>query len=164
MSEHSFDAFERMENGEGDGYGYTGNGRSYRTLEDMIIVRETDKAILVKDKDDEQAWIPKSQIVSIVAGVAWKDGIVRILITYWIWERLIWTTESGKALVLLKPEIGMRVKVIELHHGAEVDSIGEIDLIENDETFRVRFRNESWWLSKKFVRPSKRSITTDGRE
>lgn len=54
-------------------------------LDDCTIVRETDKAILVRigDQDDNEVWIPKSQIHD--DSDIWKEGESgRLIITEWI--------------------------------------------------------------------------------
>lgn len=38
------------------------------TIEDLILLHSTDKAYLVQDLDNEEYWIPKSQVFNIEFG------------------------------------------------------------------------------------------------
>ena len=50
---------------------------------DVIIVRETDKALLVRLKDGSEIWLPRSQIKTLVR---FGDGAAQIAVPEWLAE------------------------------------------------------------------------------
>jgi SH3-like domain-containing protein len=59
----------------------------YETLEfEVSVVRETEKAILVRTADGDEAWVPKSQLVAEGTDVDGTGDVGTIAIPRWLAE------------------------------------------------------------------------------